>query len=124
MFISLNTFNLFYLLGQNYLQSSFSCVRPSPQFAYDQHRSPNMPSLNVLPHDISTGEFINDEQSLTDYLKGYQVYEKATNMSSPIEQPTSLLSSFWSHPAAKNNSEIPSVLRRCQYQLSPLSASM
>jgi hypothetical protein len=36
-----------------------------------------------------------------------------------VEQPSNLLSSFWSHPATRTVAEVPSTLRRCSYQLAP-----
>ena len=36
-----------------------------------------------------------------------------------VEQPSNLLSSFWSHPATRTAAEVPSILRRCYYQLAP-----
>jgi hypothetical protein len=36
-----------------------------------------------------------------------------------VEQPSNLLSSFWSHPATRTPSEVPPTLRRCTYQLAP-----
>lgn len=67
-----------------------------------------------------TGEgLIQDEIELQTYLKEVSERERKTTHSTNIDQPSNLLSSFWSHPATRNPTEISPLLRRCAYQLSP-----
>lgn len=44
---------------------------------------------------------------------------KCLDTGQSVEQPSNLLSSFWSHPATRTAAEVPSILRRCYYQLAP-----
>lgn len=72
-------------------------------------------------YDNSVPEVINDEQSLVEYLKGYENYEKAVNPNTSTDQPASLLSTFWNHPVPKNGIETSPIIQKGQYQLSPFT---
>ncbi|XP_034937336.1 transmembrane protein 209 [Chelonus insularis] len=77
-------------------------------------------SLNISMNGSLTGEgLIQDEVELQNYLKDVTEREKKTTHSTNIDQPSNLLSSFWSHPATRNPSEVSPLLRRCAYQLAP-----
>ncbi|KAJ8683244.1 hypothetical protein QAD02_019036 [Eretmocerus hayati] len=86
--------------------------------------SPNvsMKSLNNSSMSASfTGdELIQDEQELQNYLKEVtQKERKSLSLSTSVDQPSNLLSSYWSHPATRNPGEVSPLLRRCAYQLAP-----
>lgn len=67
-----------------------------------------------------TGEgLIQDETELRNYLKEIVDRERKSTHSANIDQPSNLLSSFWSHPATRNPGEVSPMLRRCAYQLAP-----
>ncbi|KAK0077979.1 hypothetical protein PV325_003214 [Microctonus aethiopoides] len=77
-------------------------------------------SLNTSMNGSLTGDgLIQDEIELQTYLKEVSERERKTTHSTNIDQPSNLLSSFWSHPATRNPTEISPLLRRCAYQLSP-----
>ncbi|KAJ4448217.1 hypothetical protein ANN_10231 [Periplaneta americana] len=44
-------------------------------------------------------------------------FEAESVLGQSVEQPSNLLSSFWSHPATRTAAEVPPMLRRCSYQL-------
>lgn len=67
-----------------------------------------------------TGEdLIQDESELQNYLKEVSQKERKTAHSTNVDQPSNLLSSFWSYPATRSPGEVSSLLRRCAYQLAP-----
>ena len=70
---------------------------------------------------VSSVQFIDNETSLSQYLKEYENFEKTAAVGQSVEQPTNLLSSFWSHSATRTSSEVPATLRRCTYQMAPPS---
>ncbi|CAG5101610.1 Similar to Tmem209: Transmembrane protein 209 (Mus musculus) [Cotesia congregata] len=77
-------------------------------------------SLNTSMNGSLTGEgLIQDEIELQNYLKDVTERERKTSHSTAVDQPSNLLSSFWSHPAMRNPGEISPLLRRCAYQLAP-----
>ncbi|CAB0032998.1 unnamed protein product, partial [Trichogramma brassicae] len=73
-----------------------------------------------------TGEdLIQDETELQTYLKEVTKTDKAsTPHTTSVDQPSNLLSSFWSHPATRNPGEVSPLLRRCAYQLAPTIATV
>ncbi|KAF5270860.1 hypothetical protein FQA39_LY08305 [Lamprigera yunnana] len=94
-----------------------------PSFTAKRHTSSpfvprNSPNQSFTYYESSGSEFIKDEESLVDYLKGYENYEKAATTGHQSEQSTNLLSTFWNRPAPNNMETIP-LLKRCNYQLSP-----
>lgn len=101
------------ICGINYSMSSSSWIYTSgsPQSIVSSS-SPRM-----LP--VSPDELIQDEQSLKNYLKEYDGFEKSSLVGSSVEQPSNLLSTFWSHPATRSPTEATPMLRRCTYQLAP-----
>ncbi|XP_075217050.1 transmembrane protein 209 isoform X3 [Lycorma delicatula] len=109
-------------IGSNYSLSSpswiYTCGSPrrSPQ------SSTNVPAVqprNLFYNNLSNAsvDSINDESSLARYLKEYDGFEKSSLVSSSMEQPSNLLSMFWSHPVTRSPSEATPMLRRCAYQL-------
>lgn len=67
-----------------------------------------------------TGEgMIQDETELQHYLEDISERERKNILSTTVDQPSNLLSSFWSHPATRNPGEVSPMLRRCAYQLAP-----
>lgn len=46
--------------------------------------------------------------------------QKKNVLSTDIDQPSNLLSSFWSHPAIRNPGEVSPLLRKCAYQVAPI----
>ena len=49
-----------------------------------------------------------------------EAHQKKHILSTDIDQPSNLLSSFWSHPAIRSPGEVSPLLRRCAYQLAPI----
>ncbi|KAL7301211.1 hypothetical protein TKK_0006178 [Trichogramma kaykai] len=95
--------------------NSLSCKSPV---------SPNVSVNKSLNNSLSasyTGEdLIQDETELQTYLKEVTKKDKAsTPHTTSVDQPSNLLSSFWSHPATRNPGEVSPLLRRCAYQLAP-----
>ncbi|KAK4884245.1 hypothetical protein RN001_000516 [Aquatica leii] len=87
--------------------------------------SPNSPNNSSIfnTYESSGSEFIRDEQSLVDYLKGYETCEKNANTSCQSEQPVNLMATFWTHPSSKTM-EVSYLLKNCNYQLSPPVAAL
>ncbi|KAM0725849.1 Transmembrane protein 209 [Formica fusca] len=76
-------------------------------------------SLNVSSNSSLTNEdLIQDECELESYLKEIEQQRKCV-LSTKVDQPSNLLSSFWSHPATRTPGEVSPLLRRCAYQLAP-----
>lgn len=63
---------------------------------------------------------ITDENSLDEFLREQEMFEKINRVQSQSSQSSNLLSSFWRHPITKNPKD-SLVLSKCKYQLSPLS---
>lgn len=70
---------------------------------------------NVLTYE----DLIQDEFQLENYLKEVEQQRKCVSRSTNIDQPSNLLSAFWSHPATRSPGEVSPLLRRCAYQLAP-----
>lgn len=72
-------------------------------------------------HSFTSEDLIQNESQLQSYLEEVQKEERKTSShsSTNVDQPSSLLSSFWSHPANRSPGEVSPLLRRCAYQLSP-----
>ncbi|XP_072388155.1 transmembrane protein 209 isoform X1 [Diabrotica undecimpunctata] len=68
--------------------------------------------------DISSVEFISDEDALRKYLKEHKEIEKVNKLSCKKQNSSNLLSSFWSHPVTQTAKDVSEYLRKCQYQLS------
>lgn len=64
-------------------------------------------------------DFIQDQAELQNYLKEVVNRERKSTHSTNVDQPSNLLSSFWSHPATRSPREVSPMLRRCAYQLAP-----
>ena len=64
-------------------------------------------------------DLIQDESELQNYLKEVANKDRKTTHSTNMDQPSNLLSSFWSHPATRSPGEVSPMLRRCAYQLAP-----
>jgi len=67
---------------------------------------------------LANEDLIQDECELENYLKEVEQQRKCV-LSTTVDQPSNLLSSFWSHPATRSPSEVSPLLRRCAYQLAP-----
>ncbi|XP_069681862.1 transmembrane protein 209 isoform X2 [Periplaneta americana] len=80
-----------------------------------QQTSPSSPMTQMS--NISSVDFIESEHSLSQYLRDFENFEKTAAVGQSVEQPSNLLSSFWSHPATRTAAEVPPMLRRCSYQL-------
>ncbi|XP_011880588.1 PREDICTED: transmembrane protein 209 [Vollenhovia emeryi] len=76
-------------------------------------------STNIsLNNSLANEDLIQDECELESYLKEVEQQRKCA-LSTNVDQPSNLLSSFWSHPATRSPSEVSPLLRRCAYQLAP-----
>lgn len=76
-------------------------------------------SLNVSTNgNVTSEDLIQNEKELQSYLE--EARQKKHVLSTDIDQPSNLLSSFWSHPAIRNPGEVSPLLRRCTYQLAPI----
>ena len=64
-------------------------------------------------------DLIHDETELQNYLKEVASKERKSTHFTSMDQPSNLLSSFWSHPATRSPGEVSPMLRRCAYQLAP-----
>lgn len=67
---------------------------------------------------LTNEDLIQDECELESYLKEIAQQRKCA-LSTNVDQPSNLLSSFWSHPATRAPGEVSPLLRRCTYQLAP-----
>lgn len=67
---------------------------------------------------LTNEDLIQDECELESYLKEIAQQRKCA-LSTNVDQPSNLLSSFWSHPATRAPGEVSPLLRRCSYQLAP-----
>ncbi|XP_012272889.1 transmembrane protein 209 isoform X2 [Orussus abietinus] len=107
----------------NYSSSSPFCKYSSAASPRKLTLSPNgsfNKSLNVSISGSLIGEdLIQDEEQLQSYLKEVARRERKSACSTNIDQPSNLLSSFWSHPAIRSPGEVSPMLRRCAYQLAP-----
>jgi hypothetical protein len=103
----------------------------SPSWTYhkvnpDTNQSPftsGSPVSHTQYRDTSGIEFIADEKDLDKYLKEFEANTSVKNLNNQTEQPSNLLSSFWSHPVTKTAKDMSSFLKRCTYQLSTQSPS-
>jgi hypothetical protein len=101
----------------------------SPSWTYhkvnpDTNQSPftsGSPVSHTQYRDTSGIEFIADEKDLDKYLKEFEANTSVKNLNNQTEQPSNLLSSFWSHPVTKTAKDMSSFLKRCTYQLSTQS---
>ncbi|XP_043791174.1 transmembrane protein 209 [Apis laboriosa] len=97
-------------------------------FKYDSptsQRSASSPNgsfnkpLNISTNGNLTNEdLIQNEKELKNYLE--KARQKKNVLSTDIDQPSNLLSSFWSHPAIRSPGEVSPLLRRCAYQMAPI----
>ncbi|KAG7199543.1 hypothetical protein KM043_014154 [Ampulex compressa] len=115
-------------LGSPGLNDTKDYSMPNPFFKYSSpssHKTTLSPngsfnrSLNTSMNGSLTGEdLIQDEVELENYLKEAAQQRKCV-LSTNVDQPSNLLSSFWSHPAIRSPGEVSPLLRRCAYQLAP-----
>ncbi|CAK9817499.1 Transmembrane protein 209 [Anthophora plagiata] len=98
----------FFKYGSPTTQKSTS----SPNGSFN--KSPNV-SING---NITSEDLIQNEKELQHYLE--EARQKKRVLSTDIDQPSNLLSSFWSHPAIRSPGEVSPLLRRCAYQLAPI----
>ncbi|XP_015119339.1 transmembrane protein 209 [Diachasma alloeum] len=108
--------------SKTYASSPFSKYKgpPSPRTLNVTPNTSFNKSLNISINGSLTGEgIIQDETELRNYLKDISERERKTTLSTSVDQPSNLLSSFWSHPATRNPGEVSPMLRRCAYQLAP-----
>ncbi|XP_031843769.1 transmembrane protein 209 [Nomia melanderi] len=113
-------------LGSPGLNETKNFTSTSPFFKYNSptsQKSTSSPngsfnkSLNASMN--GTGEdLIQSEKELENYLE--ETRQRKHVLSTDIDQPSNLLSSFWSHPAIKSPGEVSPLLRRCVYQLAPI----
>lgn len=110
------------MTSANYTTSSPSWVyyhgSPGSSHSIPRNRS-QQSSPSFQPSNISFVDVIENEHSLQQYLQDYENFERTAAVGQSVEQPSNLLSSFWSHPATRTVAEVPSILRRCYYQLAP-----
>ncbi|EFN86423.1 transmembrane protein 209 [Harpegnathos saltator] len=71
-----------------------------------------------LNGSLTNEDLIRDECELENYLEEVEQQRKCM-LSTNVDQPSNLLSSFWSHPAVRRPGEVSPLLRRCAYQLAP-----
>lgn len=76
------------------------------------------PTNISLNGSLTNEDLIQDECELESYLKEVEQQRKCV-LSTTVDQPSNLLSSFWSHPATRSPGEVSPLLRRCAYQLAP-----
>ncbi|CAL7942813.1 unnamed protein product [Xylocopa violacea] len=115
-------------LGPSGLSESKDFSPSSPFFKYGSptsQKSASTPngsfckSLNVSANGSLTSEdLIQSERELQSYLE--ETRQKKHVLSTDMDQPSNLLSSFWSHPAIRSPGEVSPLLRRCAYQLAPI----
>lgn len=115
-------------LGSPRLSESKDFSPSSPFFKYGSpasQKSTSSPngsfnkSLNVsMSANLTSEDLIQSEKELQNYLE--ETRQKKHVLSTDIDQPSNLLSSFWSHPAMRNPGEVSPLLRRCAYQLAPI----
>ncbi|XP_043285398.1 transmembrane protein 209 [Venturia canescens] len=94
---------------------------PSPR---NLNLSPNNSYQNRSSNSLMNGSLIGegliqDEAELQSYLKEIVERDRKSTHSTNIDQPSNLLSSFWSHPATRSPTEVSPMLKRCVYQLAP-----
>ncbi|XP_012253137.2 transmembrane protein 209 [Athalia rosae] len=117
-------------LGSPGLNDSKDYTLSSPFYKYHSPSSPHKvavspnsslnKSLNSSLNGNLTGEgLIYDEVQLQSYLKELEHQERKSTSLTNVDQPSNLLSSFWSHPATRSPGEVSPMLRRCVYQLAP-----
>ncbi|XP_053978853.1 transmembrane protein 209 [Hylaeus anthracinus] len=115
-------------LGSPGLSESKSFTTTSPFFKYGSptsQKSTTSPngSLNKsfnasINGNLTSEELIQSEKELQSYLDDSR--QRKHVLSTDIDQPSNLLSSFWSHPAIRSPGEVSPLLRRCAYQLAPI----
>jgi len=113
-------FNLLFYSSEDYsAPSSFlKCSNPtSPKSTISSNGSLSR-SMNISSGNLTNEDLIQDECELENYLKEVEQQRKCV-LSTNIDQPSNLLSSFWSHPATRTPGEVSPLLRRCAYQLAP-----
>uniref|UniRef100_A0A1B6FSW8 Transmembrane protein 209 n=1 Tax=Cuerna arida TaxID=1464854 RepID=A0A1B6FSW8_9HEMI len=82
---------------------------------YQSKSSPPTPYQSPI---LATSEVIQDESALQQYLREFESLEKSSVVENSMEQPSNMLSGFWSHPASRTATDISPLLRRCTYQMS------
>lgn len=97
--------------------SQNNCSTPSAQTSTPGEASP----FQILPSDLTEVEQITDENSLSQYLKDYEAYEKANTLSCTVNHSANLLSSFWSHPSTKTTKDAVAFLKKNVYQMATQS---
>ncbi|KAI4488760.1 hypothetical protein M0802_011270 [Mischocyttarus mexicanus] len=90
----------------------------SPKLKLNTNGSINKSLNSSINSTLTSGSFIQNEAELQKYLKESSVQRK-TILSTNIDEPSNLLSSFWTHPAVRSTNEVSPSLRRCTYQLAP-----
>ncbi|XP_032674619.1 transmembrane protein 209 isoform X2 [Odontomachus brunneus] len=100
----------------------------SSVFKYNSPVSPKSPvssngslskSMSIsLNGSLTNEDLIRDECELESYLEEVEQQRKCM-LPTNVDQPSNLLSSFWSHPAVRRPGEVSPLLRRCAYQLAP-----
>ncbi|XP_076639602.1 transmembrane protein 209 [Colletes latitarsis] len=115
-------------LGSPGLSESKNFSTLSPFFKYSSPMSeksqcsPNgsfNKSFNISTNgNLTSEELIQSEKELQNYLD--ETRQRKHVLSTDIDQPSNLLSSFWSHPAIRSPGEVSPLLRRCAYQLAPI----
>lgn len=92
----------------------------SPKSAVSSNGSSFNRSTNIsLNSSLKNEDLIRDECELESYLREIEQQRKYALSTSIDQQPSNLLSSFWSHPAVRTPGEVSPLLRRCSYQLAP-----
>lgn len=95
---------------------------PSPKLKLSPDGSINKSLNSSMNSTLASENFIQNEAELQKYLKEATVQRK-TILPTNIDQPSNLLSSFWTHPAIRSPNEVSPSLRRCAYQLAPTMLS-
>ncbi|XP_066582864.1 transmembrane protein 209 isoform X2 [Prorops nasuta] len=92
---------------------------PSHKTTVSPNSSVNKSFNASMNGSLTSDDLIEDEAELQNYLKEVAQRDRRSVNSTNIDQPSNLLSSFWSHPAIRSPNEVSPLLRRCAYQLSP-----
>lgn len=103
--------------------SAFSKYNNSLSRNKTANQSPNV-TVNKSYNSCMSGSFngeelIQDADELQSYMKTVAEKDRKSTPSANVDQPSNLLSSFWSHPATRSPGEVSPLLRRCAYQLAP-----
>ncbi|XP_045483528.1 transmembrane protein 209 [Harmonia axyridis] len=108
--------------GNFSLSSSWTYKRGSPTRTTNNFslspKQASYRSMKLCSENYKT-DLITDQNSLDEFLKEQEMFEKINRVQNQSSQSSNLLN-FWRHPITKNPKD-SLVLSKCKYQLSPLS---